>query len=141
MTQTLIRPKVAIDQLMFELGRWCQQMCEHCCRGKRQRDRKNHIQNMKAVITKTLEQIESIGVLTFTGGEPFLYISLIKHTLKELKRLRVSVHYFYVATNGQILNAKIFEVIYDMYDYCDEPDMFSIKVSADQLSRIYSGKA
>jgi len=120
--------KLSVYRLTLEIGRFCDQECDHCLRGCRQ-----NISMAKETITKTLEQIDRIGEFTFTGGEPFLYIEEIMFTLSELKRFGISVDFFFISTNGQHFSGTVLETIYALYEYCDEKDMFTIRISADQF--------
>ena len=131
--------KLNIYDLVLEVGRFCDQECEHCLRGERSK-----IRMSKQTITKTLEQIESIDVLTFTGGEPFLYVKTIRFILDELKRLNISVNRFFISTNGQHLNAEILGLIYDLHCYSEEEYssecLTMIRVSADQFHKDIDAK-
>ena len=93
--------------------------CAHCLRGDAQK-RDIH----KEYITKTLEDVSSIGSLTITGGEPTLNIPAIRFILNELKRLEIPVGYFYMVVNGRktCQSIEFLHLLIEMYMYQDEKD-------------------
>lgn len=108
--------KIRIDNLVLEVTRACNMNCVHCLRGE---ELENDIMFMPAYdIKKLLFYVESIGNLTFSGGEPSLAIAQMKYTLKVLKRYAIPLQSFYVVTNGKQITNEFMSTIDDFYEYC-----------------------
>ena len=69
-----------INNLMIEVTRRCNLKCDHCLRG----DAQNKDISTE-YIDALLDQVTSIGSVTFTGGEPFLATYIIDYFLNKLK--------------------------------------------------------
>lgn len=106
--------KLQLSEFCIEVTRKCNMKCEHCLRGDAE---EIHIDNK--YITKALENVESIGSLTFTGGEPSLNIDAMQFTLDELKRLDITVSNFYIVLNGRksCQNEKMLLLLLHLYQY------------------------
>ncbi len=117
-----------ISQLMLEVTRRCNFECGHCMRG----DSEDKDMPEK-VVDKILEPIKDIGCLSFTGGEPFLNLSLLEYTLNKIKEEGITVDYFYIATNGTQVNVNVLKFICDLYSYCDSKEECSIRLSNSQF--------
>ena len=112
--------------VMFEITRFCNMECPHCIRGDMQRKRIK-----KDYINQTLSQIENIGTIMFTGGEPGLAKDLIRYTLDACNHYRVDVQNFWMATNGTVTTPSFFKIIKDWVEYCDDGDITGLRVSID----------
>lgn len=106
--------KLQLSEFCIEVTRKCNMKCEHCLRGDAEAI---HIDNK--YITKALTNVESIGSLTFTGGEPSLNIDAMQFTLDELKRLDITVFNFYIVLNGRksCQNEKMLLLLLRLYQY------------------------
>ena len=113
--------------VMFEITRWCNFECSHCMRGERQ---KRLIKN--EYINQTLEQIERIGTMSFTGGEPALAKKQMQYVLDACHHYKTEVGHFWMATNGSITTPSFFDLIVDWLHYCDDGDISGLRVSIDQ---------
>lgn len=113
------KKKLQLNEFAIEITRKCNMKCAHCLRGDAQK-RDIH----KEYITKTLEDVSSIGSLTITGGEPTLNIPAIRFILDELKRLEIPVGYFYMVVNGRktCQSIEFLHLLIEMYMYQDEKD-------------------
>lgn len=113
------KKKLHLNEFVIEITRKCNMKCAHCLRGDAQK-RDIH----KEYITKTLEDVSSIGSLTITGGEPTLNIPAIRFILDELKRLEIPVGYFYMVVNGRktCQSIEFLHLLIEMYMYQDEKD-------------------
>ena len=86
---------IELDNLVIEVTRRCNLTCAHCLRGAQQR-----INIKKEHIEKLLSNVCYVNDITFTGGEPTLYLKGISDTLDIIKEKGISVDSFYIATNG-----------------------------------------
>lgn len=123
--------KLSIENLVVEVTRRCNMHCAHCMRGPAQ----NKDLDLEAFDTFA-ENVESIGVITFSGGEPTLNISAIQHVLETCKRLNILVYNFYLVTNGKQMDDSFLKVMIDWYVYCYEcggdPELLGVAVSFDK---------
>lgn len=91
---------------------------------------------IKSILQKVLEDINSIGSLTITGGEPTLNIPAIRFILEELKRLEIPVNNFYIVVNGRktCQSVDFLHLLIEMYMYQDYKDEYlpMIQMSNDK---------
>ena len=118
-----------ISNLVIEVTRDCQLNCDHCLRG----DTENKVLSCNS-IDIFLKQIEGIGNVTFSGGEPSLHPEVITHFREQCEAKKIGIGSFYIATNGaEISDAFMLEVL-KIYLYCtDNEDMTSIALSDDKF--------
>ena len=95
--------------------------CAHCMRG----DAEN-IDINPAYIDKFFEHVESIGNLTFTGGEPTLNLDAIEHTLEVVKARNIHVSSFYLVTNGKEVSERFLRLMIDWTVYCLSCDPYTM---------------
>lgn len=103
---------IHVDDLVLEVTRKCNMQCAHCLRGKCQ-----NLDMTKDIVDKTFENINSIRCLTFSGGEPFLNLEIIKYTLEVVKEKNISIDSFYIVTNGKQFKDENIEVLNQWYEY------------------------
>lgn len=101
-----------IDNLVLEVGRKCNMNCPHCLRGAAE-DATLSFEDAK----KAIDEVESIGQITFTGGEPFLYSELISKIIDYIMSNKKEVYGFYMATNGSILDFSLLCKFAEFYAY------------------------
>ena len=101
-----------IDNLILEVGRKCNMNCPHCLRGNAE-DVTLCFDDAK----KAIDEVDSIGQITFTGGEPFLYPDLILNIIDYIMENKKEVYGFYVATNGSILDLPLLCKFAEFYAY------------------------
>jgi len=118
--------KYSLHNLIIETTRKCQFNCDHCLRGEAQNKSMNlsHIESM-------LSQVEYIGSLAFSGGEPSLNVTCILKTLELCKERDVEVGSFYIATNGFKIKEAFVIACLKWYAYCDEKEACGVQVSND----------
>jgi organic radical activating enzyme len=84
-----------------------------------------------------LDNVESIGTLTFTGGEPSLNTPAIKHILQSCKDKHVYVSSFYIVTNGKCVPDEFYQTILEWYSHIVETggdtDLCSVALSRDNF--------
>ena len=104
--------KLHCDTLVFEVTRRCNMNCSHCMRGKAQcKD------ISKEIIDRTLESVESVESILFTGGEIALNLDAIKYILQVCKEKNVMVYNFYAVTNGKVITNDFVMTMCDWYCY------------------------
>lgn len=84
-------------ELSVEITRKCNMKCAHCLRG----DAQNKTIS-KEVIDSLLDQINSIGLLTLTGGEPFLEPEMIEYLFTGIIKRKIPILEVGCMTNGSI---------------------------------------
>ena len=119
-----------IQEVMIEITRTCNMACSHCIRGKSQ----------KGVITKeTIRnfflnlEVEKIGNLVFTGGEPSLNPEVIQYTIDVLNEQGILFDGFYIATNGtqHSKTNEFLMMLIKLYSEAQDVGMCSVLVSRD----------
>ena len=120
--------KHILYNLVIEVTRKCNMGCAHCLRG--------NAQNMDidlSYIDKILEDVYSIGSITFSGGEPSLNLGAIEYTLELCKKKGIEVGSFYIVTNGKdnILPLSISALKW--YAYCWEKELCGLALSKDMF--------
>lgn len=103
-----------IRQLIIEVGRGCNMRCAHCLRG----DAEEAEVKMEDVIS-LLNQVGYIDEITFSGGEPTLYVDKIIEIIDYIMDNNIEVNGFYIASNGIIKSKKLMFKLAEFYDYCD----------------------
>jgi len=119
-----------INNLILEITRRCNAECRHCLRGDAQ---KVGISNR--VIDRVLEDVSSIGAVTFTGGEPTLAVPKMRYFLLRLKARKIDLGSFFLYTNGKVASEPLVHTLLDMYNYCSSNEISGLKISNDQFHR------
>jgi len=123
-----------VNNLVIETTRRCPLECSHCLRGDTQQ-----IDMVAHYLNDFLKPVTEIGMITFTGGEPFLNPDCIEHFINTCKRNNIYVGDFYIATNGLIFNEysalaeKGLMQIARLYALCCDNDVSSIDISRTQF--------
>lgn len=115
-----------ISTLVIEVTRRCNMSCNHCLRGDAQ-----NLNLKPEYVESLLSQVEGIGSITFSGGEPSLAVGVIEHFLSTAKRFKVDIGNFYIATNGLDITEEFILACVKLYAYCDEKNYCSVEVSND----------
>jgi len=118
--------KLNIYNLLIEITRECNLTCQHCLRGEQEI---GTIQNEH--LWSLFSQIDSISILTLTGGEPALYPEIIQKILSIAKAHQIDIGNFYIATNGTIASNEFIKVLMDLWLYCSENAVSGVDVSND----------
>ena len=117
-----------INNLVIEVTRFCNMNCRHCLRGERQRKKFNT--NM---LNNIFEDIEYVGSITFTGGEPLTQINVIVEIFDYIEQHHIRLGSFYIVSNGTIYSKKLMNVLrYFYYHYVDEQYVCGFEISQDQ---------
>ena len=93
--------KLDISNLTIEVTRLCNLECIHCLRGESENKfiSDNTINNL-------MKNINSIGLLTITGGEPLIAINNINKLVESIKKNNIKIDNIQLITNGTILSSK-----------------------------------
>ena len=121
--------EIYLSQLVLEITRKCNMSCKHCLRGEAQ-----DVDMPLDVIDKTLDAVNGISTITFSGGEPTLNIPAMKYALKVCKEKNIPVYSFFVATNGKEVTTDFLTCMIDWYAYCYDCGG-EIEISAVALSQ------
>lgn len=105
--------KIVVDNLVVEITRKCNAGCAHCLRGCAE-----NVNISRKAMKQLFENIDAINIITFTGGEPSLYVQAIREALNICKERGISVCYIYVVTNGVKYSKGLINVMNDWANYC-----------------------
>ena len=117
-----------LDQVCIEVTRRCNMNCAHCLRGEAQK-----IDINTNYIDELLKDVDFIGNITFTGGEPALNVGAIEYTLEFCKNNDISVGSFYIVTNAKLYPEKLAIAALKWYAYCEDREMCGLAVSKDMF--------
>lgn len=123
-----MKTKIEIESLMIEVTRRCNMLCEHCLRGTAQ-----NIDISKEIIDKLLDNISSIGNVTFTGGEITLNLPIIEYFFEELKRRKIGCNSYWMCTNGLINQYELTKILVDHYYDMECPECNGVALSKDEF--------
>ncbi len=116
-----------INNLIIEVTRRCNLNCMHCLRGEKQ------LLDLDASYLETLLEklnVKGIGTITFSGGEPSLNLDCIIEIRSILKRERIDVGNFYMATNGvNKYNKRFIIELLEWYLFCSENEITRVDLS------------
>lgn len=117
-----------INNLIVEVTRKCNLYCDHCLRGDAMNMnlKKEHVDSL-------LDQINEIGDLCFSGGEPSLNVPIMEYFLEQCISRRISIERFYIATNGVDTPIEFVIFCLKLYSYCDDKENCSVQVSNDMF--------
>lgn len=116
-----------IDNLVIEVTRKCNLSCAHCLRGKSE----NVVLDL-CRLPYIFKNVNSIGSITFTGGEPSLYPNIIREILNYLIDNKISYSSFFIATNATFFDSDFILVLLDLYRHAEDKEFCNVSVSIDQ---------
>ena len=119
---------ISVKDLVLEVTRRCNMCCEHCLRG----DSEN-MDITKDVIDRTLDLVEDISTITFTGGEPSLNVEAIKYFFRRAKELNKMPASFYVVTNGLANQEELAVTLLTAYPEMSEKELCGVSLSIDNF--------
>lgn len=115
--------KLEIRDLILEVTRQCNMNCMHCLRGEPQ-----NIHMSKEIVDAILDQVDLIGSLCLTGGEITLNIDLVEYIVDEIIRRDITLHSFYIVSNGEIVSVELAVALLKLNAYallCSGGDSYS----------------
>lgn len=120
------RPKLEIEELTLEVTRACNMNCPHCLRGGPGQGRMS-----ARALHDLLRQTESIGNVTFTGGEPSLAIDVMKKFTLLCQSYNIPVQSFFIATNGKQNLERLTLFALQFWTECQDRDACALALSLD----------
>src|SRR6056297_1504881 len=114
--------------IIIELTRDCNLRCDHCLRGEPQ---KMHIQ--KKLVETLFQAVPEIYNLTLSGGEPALVPEKINMVTNLIKKHKVDVLSFYIATNGTIASNKFLCSVLNLWGTCTDNEASQLHISNDSF--------
>ena len=122
---------IKISQLAIEVTRRCNIRCSHCLRGEQEN------KNISlSYISDLLDQVNSIGHIAFTGGEPSLNAIAISYTINECKKRNISINTFFITTNGINISDDFVDVCKNLYALCEDKKNCDVQISNDYYHSI-----
>lgn len=115
-----------VNSLVIEVTRRCNMGCAHCLRGEAQ-----NINIDTRYIERLLDEVDSIGTITFSGGEPSLNVNAIKAIRLACEKRNIWVGKFFIATNGKDNVLPLLYECIEWYAYTEEQDMNMLCLSTD----------
>ena len=119
---------IYVETLVFEVTRECNMKCAHCIRGDAQ-----SLKLKEDYVDKVLSEVDSIGTLIFSGGEPSLNIPMIEYIFQKCSDLGKMPSSFYVVTNGKANAIQLATTLLKWYAECDEPEYCGLALSSDDF--------
>lgn len=116
-----------LDNLTIEVTEQCNFKCGHCLRGPADKSVFN-VETLRIVLENTVE-LQYVGLIVFTGGEPLLHPEIIEEVIQMLWRFKVEVGSFYIATNGSAFKKESFMAIGRLYEFCQDNEISAIEIS------------
>ncbi|MBE6156003.1 MAG: radical SAM protein [Firmicutes bacterium] len=126
--------KCHIDTLSMIVTNKCNLNCDHCLRGK-----KDCISMADEVISHTLDQVESVGNLVISGGEPTLAIDKIEKIVAHIIDNHILVDTITLTINGTIYSEKLLAILDEIDKYIGSDTvraLFAISLDRYHLSEI-----
>lgn len=126
--------------MTFQVTRRCNQICDHCCKGKMQ-----NIDMTKEIIDQLFEsneyQITEMTHFIITGGEPTLVPDVIEYLIEKIlsKNILITKN-VNIFTNGLIYSEKFINSIHKLINYlkskkeCENVSI-NFKISNDQFHK------
>ncbi len=115
-----------VNGLVIETTRRCNVSCSHCLRGNSQ-----PISMKYGYLHSLLSQVNHIGCITFTGGEPTLPSGL------RVIEWFINYHYtpnvdnFYIVTNGKHRRSKLPYLLNRLWHLCGDNEISGVDISND----------
>lgn len=117
-----------VSSLIFEVTERCNLECEHCLRGCAR-----NMDLQKETVDSMLSQVNGIGFVVFTGGEPCLNLPIIKYIFSQIRERGIGLEAFWLATNGLVNSLELATLLLNNIDLCSEPEMCGVAISVDEF--------
>jgi hypothetical protein len=128
-----------INDLILEVTRKCNLLCEHCMRGNAQKKTFNRFDDLETFFIAN--KVEGVGTITFSGGEPTLAYKAIAKTLEFMKKLNIEVDSIYTVVNGTNCPDGFLKTMLDWFMYCTSNEMSSISISSGMFYDVQMGRS
>lgn len=121
------RNEIFVGNLCLEVTRRCNMGCAHCLRGNAE-----DLDMSRETIDQVLEQVDMIGQVTFTGGEPSLNTDAIRYFFAQARRYGKLPRSFFVATNGKANQEELAIELLKQYPDMEEREFCGVALSIDE---------
>jgi len=105
--------KVKIYNLAIELTKRCNLDCAHCLKGESQK-----VDIDPKTIDDIFKQVETVGRLVFTGGEPTLAPESLEHVINAIKKYDVKIMEWGMDTNGTTYSNRFYNSLVELEKIC-----------------------
>ena len=105
--------KVKLQNLAIELTKLCNLDCAHCLKGESQ-----NVDISKEIIDKVFSQIDSVGRLFLTGGEPTLASGALESIIESIRKYNVSIFEWGMDTNGTMYSERFYKALAELEKIC-----------------------
>lgn len=107
--------KVKLETLAIELTKRCNLDCAHCLKGESQK-----VDISQKTIDDIFSQIDAVGRLFFTGGEPTLASEALENIVAAIKKYNVSIMEWGMDTNGTMYSTRFYRALVELEEICRE---------------------
>lgn len=121
-----MKKKIQANSLIIEVTQRCNLACEHCLRGC-----SRNVDLKKSYVDSLLDQVDTIGSVVFTGGEPTLNLPIIEYVFDEIRRRDIPLGFFWLATNGVEKSLELATLLLKNIDLCTEQELMGVAISMD----------
>lgn len=121
------RNEIFVGNLCLEVTRRCNMGCAHCLRGNAEDLDMSH-----ETIEQVLGQVDVIGQVTFTGGEPSLNVDAIRYFFAQARKYGKLPRSFFVATNGKANQKELAIELLKQYPDMEEQELCGVALSVDE---------
>ena len=121
------RNEIFVGNLCLEVTRRCNMGCAHCLRGNAEDLDMSH-----ETIEQVLGQVDVIGQVTFTGGEPSLNVDAIRYFFAQARKYGKLPRSFFVATNGKANQEELAIELLKQYPDMEEQEFCGVALSVDE---------
>lgn len=121
------RNEIFVGNLCLEVTRRCNMGCAHCLRGNAE-----DLDMSRETIDQVLEQVDMIGQVTFTGGEPSLNTDAIRYFFAQARKYGKLPRSFFVATNGKANQEELAIELLKQYPDMEEQEFCGVALSIDE---------
>jgi len=105
--------KVKIYNLAIELTKRCNLDCAHCLKGESKK-----VDIDQKTIDDIFKQVDTVGRLFFTGGEPTLAPESLQHVINAIKKYNVKIMEWGMDTNGTTYSSKFYNSLVELEKIC-----------------------
>lgn len=121
------RNEIFVGNLCLEVTRRCNMGCAHCLRGNAEDLDMSH-----ETIEQVLGQVDVIGQVAFTGGEPSLNVDAIRYFFAQARKYGKLPRSFFVATNGKANQEELAIELLKQYPDMEEQEFCGVALSIDE---------
>jgi hypothetical protein len=100
--------------------------CPHCLRGESE-----NVDISDEYLREFFSRVGYINTLAITGGEPSIAVDRIRSIIKCIRKHRVEVGSFYIATNAKKVPPLFIVAVAELFALCDEREMCRLDFSND----------